>query len=149
MAFLMRGLLFYLAFAIAIAMWQPQVVFGTNGNVQNNNLLSWYDVHYNSSTGSMYMASSSLQGGVYNATYGANGIQTVPNKGSQLSLNFLDPVFQIFGFLGLILQLLMSPLSIIAFGVPGIPFGIVLIIGLVPTFLVLLSVVFWIRSGVV
>ena len=148
MGFLERGLLLYLGIAIALCFAAPQVIF-TSGSTADNSVLGWFNMGYNETDGSVYSITSSNS---FSTT--ANSSSTSFTSGNTPEagglLGFLDPVFQVFGWIGLIFKVLFSPVVLLTGdAMAGAPTMLFLIIAIPIVFMTLFGLIAWIRGGVV
>lgn len=145
MGFLEKGLIIYTALALACLYCYPQFIFNAE-NPTDASVLAWFNVAVDSSGHPVYNGNSgsngyNLAGNAANSTY--NGILKpgeIPT-GSSI-LGFMDPVWQVFGWISTFFKMLFSPVVIIynwtLMGAPsellfflGIPLAAAFVVGLV------------------
>lgn len=143
--FLQRGLLLYLIVAICITFTAPEVIFDS-GSPRDNTVLSWFDMTYNESSGEVI--TNNQWGSGSSSEINNSMTQTNPaSSGSGSILGFLDPLFQVFSWIGLIFKVIFSPITIMIDPLVSMPSGVVLIIGVPLVLLMIFGLISWIRSG--
>ena len=157
MAFLQRGLLIYLFIALAMVFAYPQAIF--NGNTPaDNTVLSWFNLALNTTctnvpgqtdfSNCVYIPNSASQ---FSNTVGNNtNTFTTPSSPSSSGsiIGFLDPVFQVFSWVGLFFKIIFSPIILLTSGVMvGAPTALILLFGIPLVFLMIIGLITFIRSG--
>lgn len=144
MAFLEKGLLLYLCFAIACSFWQPNIIFG-EGNV--NMLTTMYNFNENSVTPAV------VNNSVGFGDTGLNNPDQMFKSGKEGTSSFqwiVDPLGNIIGFIGMFFKALFSPFTIFMYMINpqvGAPVPIMWIFAVPLIFLVFLGFIIFIRSG--
>jgi len=148
MGFFEKGILIYLLIAVAVSFWQPTIIF--NGeNPYENNLLSWFNVKINTTTNEIYYDTTEgyeASTEVDQATDEALRIDPIPSGTNFLT--FLDPIFKVIAFAGIIVKFIFSPIIILTKPqFTGMPVSIILMFAIPLVTLFLVSVFKWIRNG--
>lgn len=146
--FLQRGVLLYLCLAIAMCFAAPEVVFDQN-TPQGRNVLEWFNIDYNNQTGVIGINNqTSFVHDEYmdNATAGMDN--PTPPSSSGSVLGWLDPLFQVFGWIKLFFRMIFSPILLMVDPRVSMPVPIILIIGIPLVVMFIIGIISWIRSGI-
>jgi hypothetical protein len=126
----------------------PSVLFDGNTPAENS-VLSWFNLEYNPVTDKVTLASTTTSTAIDGAT-GSFETPTSPS-GSGSILGFIDPVYQVFSWIPLIFKVLFSPIILVtspAFaGDATLSSALLFIIGIPLTFMMIVGLIVWIRSG--
>ena len=149
MAFLQRGLLIYLAIAVAMCFAAPQYIF-TGDSSAESTVLGWFNIGYTPGstdiTGVSINNNTAFSGSASNATSTFTSA-TNPAGGSGI-LGFIDPIFQIFSWIKLFFVVIFSPIILLTGpAMAGAPAGLVFLIVIPLVFMTLVGLIIWIRSG--
>jgi len=157
MAFLQRGLIIYLFIALAMTFAYPQAIF--NGNTPaDNTVLSWFNLALNQTcinvpgqtdfSNCVYVPGSIT---AFSNTVGNNTATfTTPSSPSSSGslIGFLDPVFQVFSWIGLFFKVIFSPIIMLTSPImTGAPTALTLLLGIPLVFLMIIGLITFIRSG--
>jgi hypothetical protein len=149
MGFLQRGLLIYLTIAIAVCMTMPSVIFDNPNNAAERSVLSFFNLELNSTTGLVQTSSTTTSDTIASGTDGFTKPSSPSSSGSLLG--FIDPVFQVFEWIGLFFKVLFSPIILLispaAAGSAVLSNALLMIIGIPLVFMMIVGLVIWIRSG--
>lgn len=155
MGFLQRGLLLYLCIALAIAFASPQIIFSGNSPAQNT-VLSWFNLQLNqsclvttaSTDQSNCIVTSSAQINPYVSNYSSSFTTPSSPASSGSLIGFIDPVFQVFSWVGVFFKTLFSPIILLSSpAMAGAPPAIMLLFGIPIVFMLIVGLIIWIRSG--
>jgi hypothetical protein len=148
MGFLQRGMLIYLGIAIAICMTMPSVIF-SGGSPAENSVLSWFNLNYDSTTNTVSMQNTTTSTQISSGTDRFLSPTSPSSSGSLLG--FVDPVYQVFSWIPLFFKVLFSPIILLmspaTTGAPVLASSLLFIIGIPATFLMIIGLIIWIRSG--
>lgn len=154
MGFLQRGILIYLAIAIAVAMSMPSAIFNS-GSPADNTVLSWFNLQYNPGTDTIQMKNTTNNG--LNSGLPTSNFGTPSSPASSGSLiGFIDPVYQVFSWIGTVFKVVGSPLYLLSGGSAAVAdtsvnspmqMGLLLIFVIPLTLLMVIGLIIWIRSG--
>jgi hypothetical protein len=146
MGFLMKGVLLYLLLAISIAFAAPHMIF-SSGSPADNTVLSWFNVRIDSNDSIYYNTIN------YSSTGDAGprvaNLSTIPPLPTGTGfLAGIDPLLQVFSWVGTFGKMLFSP--IVIFTNPEMsdaPIALLMLIGIPVVVLFILGIIIWIRNG--
>ena len=154
MGFLQRGLLIYLTIAIAVCLTMPSIIFNNNGNPAERSVLSFFNMDYDNSTGDFAITSTTTSSNLDSGTSGFTQPSSPSSSGSLLG--FIDPVFQVFNWIGIFFKVLFSPIILLtspelSAGAGVLPTALLFIIGLPLVLMMLVGLVslglrIWVRG---
>jgi hypothetical protein len=146
-----NALMLYLCLAIALSCAAPTVVFGDGGNSPaQKTFLSWFNngnsIYDGSGTNGegLSISSTKLSRDLGNAT---SDFSKPKDIGSNLRMTFIDPIFQIMSWIGLIFIVLGTPIALLSGGLVGAPPILVVILGIPLVFMMLIGIIAFFRSG--
>jgi hypothetical protein len=146
MGWLEKGVIFYFFLALAIACWQPTVVFDSNSPTDAT-LLSWFNVVLDSNNQTVYNTSRYAFTGNAGGSAG-NMTVTAPVPTGTNILTLIDPIYQIFSWIPTLVKIMFGPIILLTkpefAGMPGIVY---MIIGLPAILLFLVGLIYFLRGG--
>lgn len=145
-------LLLYICISIAVAFWQPNIIFDTQGN---DTITTFFNLDYNtttntpnlpSCTGNACMSSAlNFQANQENATL----IEKVFNQLSTASNFFIDALNNVLSFFKVIFRIIFAPWIVFTSpSMQGLPSAVFYIIAVPLSLLLLIGFINWVRSGI-
>jgi hypothetical protein len=148
MGFLLKGSLLYLLLAVALAFGAPGTVFnGTNPT--DATFLSWFNIRLDPATNVIsYDTSTYDPTGAASSSFGNLTAQWQAPTNQGTFFSGLDPLFQVFSWIGTFGKMLFSPIIMLTKPeMTGAPIAILFIIAIPIVLLFLIGIIGWIRSG--
>jgi hypothetical protein len=143
MGFLQRGLLLYLAIAIAMVFAAPTIVFNGD-NPKDATFLSWFNIHMDANNSPVLSTNNTLGQGTNGA--GSGLVDAKPPSSGLSIFGFIDPIWQVWEWMGVIFKALFSPVVVLTSPSLALPTPILFVFVIPLTFMFIIGLIMWIRG---